>query len=125
MKSKIDKILPKLQEKYPNVDIPFLIQHYFDIAKKEVEDFTRPEIAFPWGTLKLRVKEVQRRIKNINILEKNFNTPINKVTKEDLTSMQIERNELKRVLEVHTQYKTKGKTSRSFARQGKKKKNQL
>ena len=123
MKSNLSKILPKLQEKFPEVDVELLINHYFDIAKQEVQDFTRPEVAFPWGTLVMKSKKVEFRIQYLDTLIDNYNTPINELTIEKLNKYVLERNELKRVLEVHTQYKTKGKTSRSFARQGKKKKN--
>lgn len=124
MKSNLSKILPKLQEKFPNVDVESLINHYFDIAKQEVEDFTKPEIAFPWGTLVMKPKKVEFRIQYLDTLINNYNTPINQLTPIKLNNYILERNELKRVLEIHTQYKTKGKTSRSFARQGKKKKNE-
>lgn len=123
MKSNLSKILPKLQEKFPDVNVELLINHYFDIAKQEVQDFTRPEVAFPWGTLVIKPKKVEFRIQYLDTLIDNYNTPINELTIEKLNGYVLERNELKRVLEVHTQYKTKGKTSRSFARQGKKKKN--
>ena len=101
MKSNLSKILPKLQEKFPDVNVELLINHYFDIAKQEVQDFTRPEIQY------------------LDTLINNYNTPINELTLEKLNKYVLERNELKRVLEVHTQYKTKGKIKRNFKRDGK------
>lgn len=120
MKSNIDKILPKLQEKYPNVDIALLIKHYFDIAKQEVESFSKPEIAFPWGTLKARPIKIKERIKIFDYLEKEYfeGNPKN-LRPRKLIEIQIERNEIKRILEIYEEYKTKGKTSRHFKRDGK------
>lgn len=119
MKSNLSKILPKLQEKFPDVNVELLINHYFDIAKQEVQDFTRPEIAFPWGTLVMKPKKVEFRIQYLDTLINNYNTPINELTPAKLNKYVLERNELKRVLEVHTQYKTKGKIKRNFKRDGK------
>lgn len=119
MKSNLSKILPKLQEKYPDVDVSFLLKHYFEIAKQEVELFSKPEIAFPWGTLIIRPLKLKKEIERIDFVEKEFykDNPYD-LKRKRLTELQIERNELKRLLEVHTQYKTKGKIKRNFKRDG-------
>ena len=117
MKSNLSNILPKLQEKHPNVDVEFLIKHYFDIAKQEVELFSKPEIAFPWGTLAIKRGKVKYKIQEFDFLEQEyFNGNPRNLNRRELTEMQIERNELKRILEIYEQYKTNGKTSRNSKR---------
>ena len=120
MKSNLSKILPKLQEKYPDVDVELLIKHYFDIAKQEVELFSKPEIAFPWGTLAIKRGKVKYKIQEFDFLEQEyFNGNPRNLNRRELTEMQIERNELKRILEIYEQYKTKGKISRNGKRKSK------
>lgn len=117
MKSNVSNVLPKLQEKYPDVDVEFLIKHYFDIAKQEVELFSKPEIAFPWGTLAIKRGKVKYKIQEFDFLEQEyFNGNPRNLNRKNLTEMQIERNELKRILEIYEQYKTNGKTSRNSKR---------
>ena len=117
MKSNLSNILPKLQEKHPNVDVEFLIKHYFDIAKQEVELFSKPEIAFPWGTLAIKRGKVKYKIQEFDFLEQEyFNGNPRNLNRRELTEMQIERNELKRILEIYEQYKTNGKTSSNSKR---------
>ncbi len=120
MKSNVSNVLPKLQEKYPDVDVEFLIKHYFDIAKQEVELFSKPEIAFPWGTLAIKRGKVKYKIQEFDFLEQEyFNGNPRRLNRKNLTEMQIERNELKRILEIYEQYKTNGKTSRNSKRKSK------
>ena len=117
MKSNLSKILPKLQEKHPDVDVELLINHYFEIAKQEVELFSKPEIAFPWGTLVVKPGKVRYKIEQCDKLEQEYfeDNPRN-LDRRRLTKIQIERNELKRILEIYDQYKTNGKTSRNGKR---------
>lgn len=113
VKSNLSKILPKLQEKHPDVDVELLINHYFEIAKQEVESLSKPEIAFPWGTLKLNPKAVNHKIAGFDYLEKEYFEGNPKgFRRRKLTEIQIKRNELKRLLDIHEYYKTNGKTSR-------------
>lgn len=113
MKSNLSKILPKLKEKHPDVDVELLINHYFEIAKQEVESFNKPEIAFPWGTLRMNYNKVNHKIAGFDYLEKEYFEGNPKgLRRRKLTEIQIQRNELKRLLEIREQYKTNGKTSR-------------
>lgn len=117
MKSTLDDILPKLQEKYPEVDIPLLIDHYFQIAKQEVEDFTRPEIAFPWGTLVPRPGKIKSHIESIEVRERDFYGKNEyKIPKVKIVKDQLRKQSLLRMLEIINKYKNNGKVKTSFKR---------
>lgn len=75
MITRIKDLLPKIQQDHSDVPpklIEEIINQYFKIASEQVKNPTRNELAFPWTTLNLSYKMIDR---DIHILKKVIKNP--------------------------------------------------
>jgi len=72
--TRIKDLLPKIQQDHPDVPseiIEKIIEDYFKIAADQIRNPTKNELAFPWITLRLNSRRIERDIAILGNIIKN------------------------------------------------------
>lgn len=100
MITRIKDLLPKIKQDHPDVPseiIEKIIEDYFKIAADQIRNPTRNELAFPWITLKLNNKRIER---DIPILDKAIKNPKDR-TEEVMETIKNKKEWLEGLWEIY------------------------
>lgn len=120
MKSTMSTIKPQLIKRLNNElnillteeELDIILTAYFKQGRADLQNLSKLETAFIWGTLQARPKKMMTKINLYKTIKENFHTDKNRVTEEELNKLEKLSERCKELIEVWEHININGKTSR-------------
>lgn len=98
-------------------ELDIILTAYFKQGRADLQELSKLETAFVWGTLQARPKKMMTKINLYKTIKENFHTDKNRVTEEELKKMEKVSERCKELIEVWEHIRINGKTSRHRRRE--------